>query len=69
MPTEKHNYFQLIKANQWASRVFIDGEPITITIQDIFIENGDEFVAFVDQNNVHRTLKSDLIEVPTFTME
>ena len=37
MPTEKHNYFQLIKANQWASRVFIDGEPITITIQDILL--------------------------------
>ena len=69
MPTEKHNYLQLIKANQWASRVFIDGNPITITVQDIFVENGEEFTTFVDQNNVHRTLKSDLIEVPTFTMD
>ena len=69
MTTEKHNYLQLIKANQWASRVFIDGDPITITVQDIFVENGEEFTTFVDQNNVHRTLKSDLIEVPTFTME
>jgi hypothetical protein len=69
MPTEKHNYLQLIKTNQWASRVFIDGNPITITIQDIFVENGEEFVAFVDQNDEHRTLKSDLIEVPTFTMD
>jgi len=69
MTTEKHNYLQLIKANQWASRVFIDGNPITITVQDIFVENGEEFTTFVDQNNVHRTLKSDLIEVPTFTME
>ncbi|HIE72801.1 MAG TPA: hypothetical protein EYQ06_00750 [Flavobacteriales bacterium] len=71
MTTEKHNYLQLIKVNQWASRVFIYGKPITITItiQDIFIENGDEFITFVDQNNEHRTLKSDLIEVPTFTMD
>ena len=69
MPTEKHNYLQLIKANQWASRVFIDGNPITITVQDIFVENGEEFVAFVDQNDEHRTLKLDLIEVPTFTMD
>jgi hypothetical protein len=69
MPTEKHNYLQLIKTSQWASRVFIDGNPITITIQDIFVENGEEFVAFVDQNDEHRTLKLDLIEVPTFTMD
>ena len=69
MTTEKHNYLQLIKTNQWASRVFIDGNPITITIQDIFVENGEEFVAFVDQNDEHRTLKLDLIEVPTFTMD
>jgi hypothetical protein len=69
MTTEKHNYLQLIKANQWASRVFIDGNPITITVQDIFVENGEEFTTFVDQNNEKRTLKSDLIEVPTFTMD
>ncbi len=69
MTTEKHNYLQLIKANQWASRVFIDGNPITITVQDIFVENGEEFTTFVDQNNEHRTLRSDLIEVPTFTMD
>jgi hypothetical protein len=69
MTTEKHNYLQLIKANQWASRVFIDSNPITITVQDIFVENGEEFTTFVDQNNEKRTLKSDLIEVPTFTMD
>jgi len=69
MPTEKHNYLQLIKVNQWASRVFIDGNPITITVQDIFVENGEEFTTFVDQNNEKRTLRSDLIEVPTFTMD
>jgi hypothetical protein len=69
MPTDKHNYLQLIKANQWASRVFIDGNPVTITVQDIFVENDEEFVAFVDQNDEHRTLKLDLIEVPTFTMD
>ena len=69
MTTEKHNYLQLIKANQWVSRVFIDGNPITITVQDIFVENGEEFTTFVDQNNEHRTLRSDLIEVPTFTMD
>jgi hypothetical protein len=69
MPTEKHNYLQLIKANQWASRVFIDGNPITITVQDIFVKNGDEFTEFIDQNNEHRILRSELIEVPTFTMD
>jgi hypothetical protein len=69
MPTEKYNYLQLIKINQWASRVFINGKPITITIQDIFVKNGDEFTEFVDQNNEHRILKSELIEVPTFTMD
>ena len=69
MPTDKHNYFQLIKANQWASRVFIDGNPITITIQDVFTKDGEEFTTFVDQNNEKRTLRSDLIEVPTFTMD
>jgi len=69
MSTDKHNYLQLIKANQWPSRVFIDGNPITITVQDIFVENGEEFTTFIDQNNEKRTLKSDLIEVPTFTME
>ena len=69
MPTEKHNYLQLIKVNPWESRVFIDGNPITITVQDIFVENGEEFTTFVDQNNEHRTLRSDLIEVPTFTMD
>jgi hypothetical protein len=69
MPTDKHNYFQLIKANQWASRVFIGGNPITITIQDVFTKDGEEFTTFVDQNNEKRTLRSDLIEVPTFTMD
>lgn len=71
MTTEKHNYLQLIKAKQWPSRVFIDGNPITITVKDIFIKNGDEFTEFtefIDQNNEHRILRSDLIEVPTFTM-
>ena len=69
MTTEKHNYLQLIKANQWASRVFIDGNPITITVKDIFVENGEEFTSFIDQNNEHRILRSDLIVVPTFTMD
>ena len=69
MTTEKHNYLQLIKANQWASRVFIDGNPITITVQDIFVENGEEFTSFIDQNNEKRVLRSDLIVVPTFTMD
>ena len=68
MPTDKHNYLQLIKANQWASRVFINGDPITITIKNIFVDNGEEYVVFVDQNKEWRVLKSDLIEVPTFTM-
>ena len=68
MPTEKHNYLQLIKANQWPSRVFIDGDPITITIKNIFVDNGEGYVVFVDQNKEWRVLKSDLIEVPTFTM-
>ncbi len=69
MTTEKHNYLQLIKANQWASRVFIDGNPITITVKDVFVKNGDEFTEFIDQNNEHRILRSKLIEVPTFTMD
>jgi len=69
MPTDKHNYLQLIKANQWASRVFINGDPITITIKNIFVDNGEEYVVFVDQNKEWRVLKLDLIEVPTFTMD
>ncbi|MBT4208273.1 hypothetical protein HOE22_08005 [Candidatus Woesearchaeota archaeon] len=69
MTTEKHNYLQLIKANQWASRVFINGDPITITVKDIFVKNSDEFTEFIDQNNEHRILRSELIEVPTFTMD
>ena len=69
MPTEKHNYLQLIKVNQWASRVFINGDPITITVKDIFVKNSDEFTEFIDQNNEHRILRSELIEVPTFTMD
>jgi hypothetical protein len=69
MPTDKHNYLQLIKAKQWPSRVFIDGNPITITVKDIFVKNGDEFTEFIDQNNEHRILRSKLIEVPTFTMD
>ena len=66
MPTDKHNYLQLIKANQWKSRVFTNGDPITITAKDVFVKNGDEFT---DQNNEHRILRSELIEVPTFTMD
>ena len=69
MTTDKHSYLQLIKANQWASRVFINGDPITITIKNIFVDNGEEYVVFVDQNKEWRVLKSDLIEVPTFTMD
>ncbi len=69
MTTEKHNYLQLIKANQWASKVFINGDPITITIKNIFVDNGEEYVVFVDQNKEWRVLKADLIEVPTFTMD
>ena len=69
MPTEKHNYLQLIKVNQWASRVFINGDPITITVKDVFVENGEELTSFIDQNNEHRILRSDLIVVPTFTMD
>jgi len=49
--------------------VFIDDKPITITVQDIFVKNNDEFVEFIDQNNEHRILRSELIEVPTFTMD
>ncbi|MDB3972036.1 hypothetical protein N9400_01215 [Candidatus Thioglobus sp.] len=59
---------QLIKAKQWPSRVFIDGNPITIRVKDIFVKNGDEFTEFIDQNNEHRILRSELIELPTFTM-
>jgi len=69
MSTDKHNYLQLIKANQWASRVFINGDPITITIKNIFVDNGEKYVVFVDQNKEWRVLKADLIEVPTFTMD
>ena len=69
MSTEKNNYLQLMKANQWASRVFINGDPITITIKNIFVDNGEEYVVFVDQNKEWRVLKADLIEVPTFTMD
>jgi hypothetical protein len=69
MSTEKYNYLQLIKSNQWASRVFINGNPITITIKEIFNKDGEEFVKFVDQNNEQRTILSNLIEIPTFTME
>jgi hypothetical protein len=69
MPTEKHNYLQLMKINQWKARVFIGGNPITIAIQDVFVKNGDEFTEFIDQNNEHRILRSELIEVPTFTMD
>ncbi|MBL7003942.1 MAG: hypothetical protein ISR69_07950 [Gammaproteobacteria bacterium] len=64
MTTEKHNFLQLIKAKQWTSRVFINGNPITITVK-----NGDEFTEFIDQNNEHRILRSELIDVPTFTMD
>ena len=69
MPTEKHNYLQLIKMNQWNTRVFINGDPITITVKDVFVKNGDEFTEFIAQNNEHRILRSELIEVPTFTMD
>ena len=69
MSTEKNNYLQLMKANQWASRVFINGDPITITIKNIFVDNSEEYVVFVDQNKEWRVLKADLIEVPTFTMD
>ena len=69
MLTEKYNYLQLIKAKQWASRVFINGDPITIIVKDVFVKNGDEFTEFIDQNNEHRILRSELIEVPTFTMD
>jgi len=69
MSTDKYNYLQLIKANQWASRVFINGDPITITIKNIFVDNGEKYVVFVDQNKEWRVLKADLIEVPTFTMD
>ncbi|MDB3892947.1 hypothetical protein N9345_02015 [Candidatus Thioglobus sp.] len=69
MPTEKHNYLQLIKANQWPSRVFIDDNPVTITVKDIFVKNDDEFTEFIDQNNENRILRSELIEIPTFTMD
>jgi hypothetical protein len=69
MPTEKHNYLQLIKMNQWNTRVFINGDPITITVKDVFVKNGDEFTEFTDQNDEHRILRSDLIEIPTFTMD
>jgi len=69
MSTDKHNYLQLIKANQWASRVFINGDPITITIKNIFVDNGEKYVVFVDQNKEWRVLKADLIKVPTFTMD
>jgi hypothetical protein len=37
--------------------------------QDVFTKDGEEFTTFVDQNNEKRTLRSDLIEVPTFTMD
>ncbi len=69
MSTEKNNYLQLMKANQWTSRVFINGDPITITIKNIVVDNSEEYVVFVDQNKEWRVLKADLIEVPTFTMD
>ena len=69
MTIEKHNFLQLVKSKQWASRVFINGNPITITVKDIFVKNDDEFTEFIDQNNEHRILRSELIEIPTFTMD
>jgi len=69
MPTEKHNYLQLVKANRRPSRIFIDNNPVTITVKDIFVKNDDEFTEFFDQNNEHRILRSELIEIPTFTMD
>ena len=69
MSTEKYNYLQLIQSNQWVSRVFINGNPITITIKKIFNKDGGGFIKFVDQNNEQRAILSNLIEIPTFTME
>lgn len=57
-----------MRINQWASRIFVVGKPITITMQDIFVKNDDDFIEFIDQNNEHRILRSGLIEVPTFIM-
>jgi hypothetical protein len=51
------------------TRVLIDGNPITIIIQDVFTKDGDEFATFVDQDNNQRTLQSNLIEVSSYTMD
>jgi|JYMV01.1.fsa_nt_gi hypothetical protein len=51
------------------TRVLIDGNPITVIIQDIFTKDGDEFATFVDQDNNQRTLQSNLIEVSSYTMD
>jgi len=69
MSTDKKKFLKLMKVNQWSPRVFIDGKPNTISIQDIFTKDDKEFVTFFDQNNEQKTLCSDLIEVPTFTMD
>jgi|LWDU01.1.fsa_nt_gi hypothetical protein len=69
MSSEHNNFLRLMKANQWQTRAMIDSKPITIIIQDALTKNGEEFVIFVDQDNNQRTLRADLIEVPTFTME
>ena len=69
MFTEKHNFLQLMKANQFKTRVFINGNPVAIAIQDLFVENDEEFTAFIDQDGNKKTIKSALIEVPTFTMD
>jgi len=69
MSIEKHNFLQLMMTHQWQTRVMIDSQPNTIIIKDIFTKDGEEFVAFEDQDKNQKTLRASLIDVPTFTME
>ena len=42
---------------------------LPLLLKNIFVDNGEEFVVFIDQNEEWRVLKANLIEVPTFTMD
>ena len=67
--SEKRNFFELMIAHQWLTRVMIDDQPHTVIIKDIFTKADEEFILFEDKDNNQKTLRADQIDVPTFTMD
>ena len=56
-----HSVFELAIMRQQQLKVSIDQSVQTITPKDMFTKSGEEFIVFIDENNIQQELRADKI--------